>query len=120
SAGTTRQAGPAELSASASAWTGSVRGMIVWLPDFTFRWSPRNVDVLRRGADLRGEAAFPAARLRASASWSYARVTYADPAAAGLQLAYRPRNSGLLAATWAPGRWRGELGARYTGRRYPA
>jgi outer membrane cobalamin receptor len=114
-------AGPAELSIDAAAWTGRVEGMIVWLPDFTFRWSPRNLDVERQGLDLRAQAALPARRLRLAAGWSRARITYAhveDGSAS--QLAYRPRHSALLSAEWAPGAWRGELGARYTGQRFPA
>jgi outer membrane cobalamin receptor len=120
SASTAATAGPAELTLAAAGWTGAVRGMIVWLPDFTFRWSPRNVDVLRRGVDAHADASLPAAHLRASAGWSYARITYDRAGASGVQLAYRPRQSGLVSATWSPGPWRAEAGARYTGLRYPA
>jgi outer membrane cobalamin receptor len=95
--------------------------MIVWLPDFAFRWSPRNVDVARRGGDARLQAAFPAARLRLSGAWSVARITYVqDGEDSGIQVAYRPEHAGLFAAEWAPRAWRAELAARYTGLRYPA
>src|SRR5207253_7615616 len=94
---------------------------IVWLPDFTFRWSPRNVDVDRRGVDLRADARIAAARLRLSAGWSIVRATYVeDGHDSGIQLAYRPQHSGLLTAAWSPGPWRAELVTRYTGLRYPA
>jgi len=113
--------GAADLTLSAAGYTGGVKGMIVWLPDFTFRWSPRNLDVERRGADARLQAAFPGARLRLSGAWSIARITYVqDGHDSGIQVAYRPEHSGLFAAEWAPRAWRAELAARYTGLRYPA
>ncbi|HSU14026.1 TonB-dependent receptor [Longimicrobium sp.] len=113
--------GGAGLTVSAAGYTGDVKGMIVWLPDFAFRWSPRNVDVARRGMDARAEANFPAAGLRVAGSWSIARITYIlDGRDSGIQVAYRPARSGLLTAAWAPGPWRAELAARYTGLRYPA
>ncbi|HEX6751748.1 MAG TPA: TonB-dependent receptor [Longimicrobium sp.] len=113
--------GGADLSLSAAAFTGDVKGMIVWLPDFAFRWSPRNVDVARRGVDARMEAAVPAADLRLSGSWSVARITYVlDGEDSGIQVAYRPAHAGMFRAEWAPGAWRAEVAARYTGLRYPA
>ncbi|MFL5539739.1 MAG: TonB-dependent receptor plug domain-containing protein, partial [Longimicrobiaceae bacterium] len=121
SASADARAGAAELTLSAAAYTGDVKGMIVWLPDFTFRWSPRNLDVDRRGADARLQAAFPAARLRLSGAWSIARITYVqDGEDSGIQVAYRPEHSGLFTGEWSPGPWRAELAARYTGLRYPA
>ncbi|HEX8693917.1 MAG TPA: TonB-dependent receptor [Longimicrobium sp.] len=110
-----------DLTASVAAYTGDVRGMIVWLPDFAFRWSPRNVDVDRRGLDARAEAALPAADLRLVGSWSAARIVY-DSTGAGeaVQLAYRPRHFGFFSAEWSPGAWRAGAAARYTGLRYPA
>lgn len=120
SAALTGAAGPADLTLSAAAYTGGVKGMIVWLPDFAFRWSPRNLDVDRRGVDARAEASLPAARLRVAGAWSVARITYVQNGAdSGIQVAYRPENSGVLTAEWAPGAWRAELAARYTGLRYP-
>ncbi|HYH78392.1 MAG TPA: TonB-dependent receptor plug domain-containing protein [Longimicrobium sp.] len=115
-----RAAGPAEIAVSASAFTGGVKGMIVWLPDFAFRWSPRNLDVSRRGVDARAEVGVPAANLRVSGAWSVARMTYLrDGQDTDVQVVYRPRHSGLFTAQWAPGPWRAELSARYTGLRYP-
>jgi outer membrane cobalamin receptor len=111
--------GAAEVSAYATAYTGEVRGMIVWLPDFRFRWSPRNVDASRRGIDTRAEVALPRAGLRVHGSYALARVTYAAEIARGLQLAYRPRHTGAAGVDWRRGPWRLDASARYTGVRYP-
>jgi outer membrane cobalamin receptor len=111
--------GAAEVSAYATAYTGEVRGMIIWLPDFRFRWSPQNVDALRRGIDTRAEVAVPRAGLRLTGSYALARATYADPSARGIQLAYRPRHTGALGVDWRRGPWRLDAAARYTGERYP-
>ncbi|HEX6909667.1 MAG TPA: TonB-dependent receptor, partial [Longimicrobium sp.] len=111
--------GAAEVSAYATAYTGDVRGMIVWLPDFRFRWSPQNVDAVRRGVDTRAEVALPAAGLRLRGSYALARITYADEGARDVQLAYRPRHTGSLGIGWRRGPWRVDAAARYTGERYP-
>ncbi|HYR10380.1 MAG TPA: TonB-dependent receptor, partial [Longimicrobium sp.] len=112
--------GGAEVTAHAAAYAGDVRGMILWLPDFRFRWSPRNVDALRRGIDTRAEVRLPHAGVRLSGSWSLARVTYDEPGVRGIQLAYRPRHTGSAGAEWRRGGWRVDAFARYTGVRYPA
>jgi vitamin B12 transporter len=112
--------GAAEVSAYAAAFAGDVRGMILWLPDFRFRWSPRNVDALRRGIDTRAEIGLPRAGLRLTGAYSLARVTYDEPGVRGIQLAYRPRHTGSAGAEWRRGGWRVDAFARYTGRRYPA
>ena len=112
--------GGAEVGAHAAAYRGDVRGMILWLPDFRFRWSPRNVDALRRGLDTRAEVRLPAAGLRLHGAYSLARVTYDHPDARGLQLAYRPRHTGSAGVEWRGGGWRVDAFARYTGARYPA
>jgi vitamin B12 transporter len=111
--------GAAEVSAYATAYTGKVRGMIIWLPDFRFRWSPRNVDALRRGIETRAEIGLPRAGLRLTGSYALARATYADESARGIQLAYRPRHTGGVGVDWRRGPWRLDAAARYTGERYP-
>ena len=112
--------GAAEVSGYAAAYAGDVRGMILWLPDFRFRWSPRNVDALRRGIDTRAEVGLPRAGLRFTGAYSLARVTYDEPGVRGIQLAYRPRHTGSAGVEWRRGGWRVDAFARYTGRRYPA
>jgi vitamin B12 transporter len=113
------RAGGAALAGGASAFTGDVRGMIVWLPDFRFVWSPRNTDVHRRGVDLWARAGLPHA-VQASAAWSVAAVTYdREGDEDTVQVAYRPRNVGHLRLGWSPARWRLEAGAGYVGRRNP-
>ncbi|HET6232595.1 MAG TPA: TonB-dependent receptor [Longimicrobiaceae bacterium] len=119
-ASASRTVGSAALSAGASAYRGDVRGMIVWLPDFRFVWSPRNTNVKRRGVDAWADAAWPAHALHLTASGSLAKVTYDRPGADDdVQVAYRPRQSAQLRAGWAPGRWTLDLGTRYVGRRFP-
>jgi vitamin B12 transporter len=113
------QVAGAAFSGGATAYTGDVKGMIVWQPDFRFVWSPRNTDVRRKGVDAWGEAALPRG-VGVAASWSVAAVTYDRPGDADtVQLAYRPRHTGRVRASWAPAAWRLELGAEHVGRRNP-
>jgi vitamin B12 transporter len=112
--------GGAEVSAHAAAYRGDVRGMIVWLPDFAFRWRPTNVDARRAGIDTRAEVGVPGAGVRLTAAYALARITYDEPGVRGVQLAYRPRHTGSLGAEWRRGPWRVDGFARYTGVRYPA
>ncbi|HEX5727735.1 MAG TPA: TonB-dependent receptor, partial [Longimicrobiaceae bacterium] len=120
SASLSRALGGAELSAGGAAYTADVRGMIVWMPDFRFVWSPRNTDVRRRGVDGWAELALPARRLRLAGAWSLARVTYDRPGEADtVQVVYRPRHSGWVRGEWTPGPWRLELSGAYTGSRNP-
>ena len=112
--------GAAEVSAHAAAYAGDVRGMIVWLPDFAFRWRPTNVDAKRAGIDTRAEVEVPRAGVRLTGAYALARVTYDEPSVRGIQLAYRPRHTGSLGAEWRRGPWRVDAFARYTGTRYPA
>lgn len=111
-------AGGVRVSASAAAYDSDVRGMIVWARRFNERWSPANVDAHRRGAEARGEAARGA--LRVSASYALARITYDRETDEDVQVVYRPRHTALLGAAWAPGAWRVEARARYTGTRNPS
>jgi hypothetical protein len=43
--------------------------MIVWTPDFRFVWSPRNVDVRRRGAEVRARLRVPSVGSRWEGTW---------------------------------------------------
>ncbi len=106
------------LAAGASLFAGDVRGMIVWLPDFRFVWSPRNTDVRRRGGEAWVDARF-GELLSLHASYTYARITYDRPGSDTVQVAYRPRHVAGLSATWTDGPWTVGMTGRFTGTRYP-
>ncbi len=113
--------GGAEAAAGARLYRGDVRGMIVWLPDFRFVWSPRNTDVKRRGLEAWTELAIPRAGLALSGSYSLAAATYDRPGGADyVQVAYRPRHAAQLRSSWEHGAWRAGVDALFTGTRYPA
>jgi iron complex outermembrane receptor protein len=101
------------------AFSADVKDMIIWAPDFRFVWSPRNFDVKRRGLDVGTELAFRRAALVLRGAYSLAHTTYDRPGSDTVQVMYRPRHSGSVAATWRPGSWRMEVSTRYTGVRYP-
>jgi vitamin B12 transporter len=114
-----RRAAGSTLSAGASAYRSDVRGLIVWLPDYRFVWSPRNTDAKRKGVDAWAEAALGAS-VHLTAAYSLAAITYDRPGDADtVQVAYRPRHSAHLRGAWAPGPWRVDAGAEYVGRRNP-
>lgn len=103
-----------------SLYRGDIRDMIVWAPDYRFIWSPRNVDVNRRGAEVRGELRALGDRLSLSGSYAYARVTYdrgGDDDA--VQVIYRPRHTAAATVAWQLQDWRLDAEAHYTGKRYP-
>ena len=111
------------LRAGASAYRGDVDGMVVWAPDYRFVWSPRNVDVRRRGLEAWGEARLDRAvpgSLLVEASWSRARAVAAGAADPDLQLPYRPRHAATLAASWSGSAGGLSLEGRYTGLRHTA
>lgn len=101
-----------------SAYIGDVRGLIVWLPDFQFIWSPRNTDVKRRGVDLWTELSL-AAGWRLGGRYAYTRATYDRNGPDSVQLAYRPRHTAGADGSWTAGSWRLALGGDFTGTRYP-
>lgn len=114
------RAGGVTGSLGARLFQGDIRGMIVWLPDFRFVWSPRNTDVKRRGLEARGELA-PGRGVRMAASYTLAVVTYDRPDdPEPVQVAYRPRHNAQFEAGWEGGGWRAGVDALYTGTRYPA
>ncbi|HSM04154.1 MAG TPA: TonB-dependent receptor [Longimicrobiales bacterium] len=99
------------------AFRADVDGMILWFPDHRFVWSPRNVDVHRRGIEATGELrAGPLDPLQASVGWT--RVEYANAALDG-QVVYRPELTADVSARVPTGRldwtvrWRW-VGARRT------
>jgi hypothetical protein len=103
-------------SMSVRLYYGRVDDMILWAPDFRFIWSPRNFDVVRRGADV--SLAFrPAASLRFDGSAAYSAVTY--DITGGAQVQYRPRVTGSVMLVWAPSAWTADARWRVIGERYP-
>jgi vitamin B12 transporter len=112
--------GPLEGHLEGDLFLGDLRDMIVWAPDFRFVWSPRNQDVRRRGGELRAHLRLRPLDLGAGGHLSRTEVTYVrDGGGSGVQVIYRPRDTGTLFLTWEPGPVRAEFRARYTGTRYP-
>jgi vitamin B12 transporter len=104
------------VSGDAAAYRADVDGMILWMPDFRYVWSPSNFDVARSGWELGSRASWPLARLDAQASFARSDVSYRGPVLSG-QVAYRPRASASLTAGISPGRVRIESTTRYVGER---
>jgi len=109
-------AGALLLSAEAAAFRADIDGMILWLPDFRFVWSPSNYLVKRSGWELTGAAALPGASLELDATLGRASVAYGGPVLRG-QVAYRPRTTAAIKGAWEPGAVRVELSSRYAGAR---
>lgn len=111
--------GPLAVTLDVVAHRGRIDGMIVWLPDFRFVWSPRNMDVLRSGMESAATVVHPSTGLRLSAHHAVARVVYDRPGDDTVQVAYRPRHTGGIevAREWGP--WRLSSRALFTGTRYP-
>lgn len=111
----------AGAAAGARLYQGDVKGMITWLPDFRFVWSPQNTDVRRRGVESWGELSWPERGVRLSGSYALAAVTYDRTGNADtVQVAYRPRHSAQLRGEWSRGPWSAGVGVLFTGTRYPA
>lgn len=110
----------AEWRVGGSLYTGDVIDLIVWQPDFRFIWSPANADVRRRGAELWSELRGRVRPWRVSAAYSHARIVYDRPGEDdSVQVAYRPRNSATLAASWSGARIHASMTGRYIGQRFP-
>lgn len=107
------------LDLAASAFDGDVKGMIVWLPDFRFVWSPRNVDVKRSGVETSASIDLPGPGVRLSASYTLSRVTYDRPDSDTVQVAYRPRHTATVGVDLRRGLWSLGLFTRYLGARFP-
>jgi len=112
--------GSALVDLSGEVFTGDVRDMIVWLPDFRFVWSPRNVNVRRDGGEIRGRVHLGDRDLSVGGHLSINRVTYRDGVGTeGVQVVYRPRTTGGIDTGWRRGGWFANLHARHVGMRYP-
>ncbi|MEE8148254.1 MAG: TonB-dependent receptor, partial [Longimicrobiales bacterium] len=114
-----RTVGRAGVRAFAQAYRGDMKGMIVWLPDFRFVWSPRNVDVRRSGGEAGLEVKLPQSGLSAGGSFTLTRATYDRATSDDVQVAYRPRYGATLNAGWQRGPWSLRLASRFTGARFP-
>lgn len=107
-----------EASGSIAAFRADIDGMILWLPDHRFVWSPGNVDVRRYGVDARAEVRRGAVGpLSAGASWT--STTYDQPPLGG-QVVYHPRVTAHAAATVRLNRVALSALWRYTGSRRTA
>ncbi|MDZ7778476.1 MAG: TonB-dependent receptor [Gemmatimonadota bacterium] len=101
------------------AYQGDIEGMIIWLPDYRFVWSPRNRDVRRRGAEVSARLRRPSAGLDLRGHVSWNRTTYDRPGLDDTQVVYRPEWGGGTVATWSSDRWRAAITTDYVGARYP-
>lgn len=109
-------AGPLTVRGSAGAYGADIDGMILWLPDFRYVWSPSNFDVRRSGWDLQGRIAAAAIGVDVQGTLSGSDVAYSGPVLTG-QVAYRPGTSGGVVAGIASHGIRLEIGNRYVGAR---
>ena len=111
--------GGATVRAFAEAYRGDMKGMIVWLPDFRFVWSPRNMDIRRSGGEAGFELELARSGLSVAGSFSFTRATYDRADSDDVQVAYRPRYGATLGAGWQRGLWSLRLDSRFTGARFP-
>ena len=108
-------AGPASISLDAAAFRANVDGMILWLPDYRFVWSPSNNQVHRSGWEVGGSASLPA-MIDVHGTLNHADVAYAGPVLSG-QVAYRPRTTSNVTLGAGPHSARFEITNRYVGAR---
>lgn len=108
--------GAIDVAADLALFRSDIDGMILWVPNFRFIWSPHNFDVRRRGMDvaLRLTHRRSAGVLRGS--YSLTVVEYAGPVLTG-QVAYRPRHMVTVALGIPYRRLRTDIEARYVGER---
>lgn len=91
------RAGVVMLGADFAAYRADIDGMILWLPDYRFVWSPSNFDVRRTGWDASAHAAVPAIGVDVHGTVSATDISYAGPVLTG-QVAYRPRTTATITA----------------------
>lgn len=104
------------LEGGVRAFRADVDGMILWFPDFRFVWSPRNVDVRRRGLEVSGRIEAVGRRLSLDGGLALVRTDYRRGPLEG-PVVYRPTVTGhgelRLAVLGLDSRWT----VRYTGNR---
>jgi outer membrane cobalamin receptor len=108
--------GPLRVSGEGAAYRSDIDGMILWMPDFRFIWSPSNYAVHRAGWELGATASLPAAHVDLRGTLNHTDVDYAGSVLTG-QVAYRPRTTGSVTAGADRGRWRLESTTSYVGSR---
>ena len=109
-------AGAIDVAADLAVFRSDIDGMILWLPDFRFVWSPHNFDVRRRGMDVALRLTHRRSAGVVRGSYSLVAVEYAGPVLTG-QVAYRPKHMATVGFGF-PYRWlRTEIEARYVGER---
>lgn len=108
--------GPLVVTGDAAAFRADVDGMIVWLPDFRFIWSPSNIAVHRSGWELSGRAAAARTRIDVQGTLNRSNVAYAGSVLNG-QVAYRPRTTASITAGSGVHWGRLELANRYVSSR---
>lgn len=102
--------------ASLRGYFGRVDDMILWAPGVGFIWSPRNYDVIRRGAEA-SLSARPLTGLTVEAQGAWTPITYDLPG--GAQVQYRPRATWGATVGWSGGAWSADTRWRWVGERYP-
>lgn len=107
-------AGPLEVDAQGAVYRADIDGMILWMPDFRFVWSPSNYNVRRNGYELSALARIKPLSVDVRGTLNQSNITYAGGVISG-QVAYRPRVTGNTGITFGPQQLRFDFGARYTG-----
>jgi vitamin B12 transporter len=108
--------GPVRLSAEGAVYRANIDGMILWLPDYRFVWSPSNYNVHRSGWELTGTSSLPTIDVDVTAGLNNTDVTYAGPVLTG-QVAYRPRTTANTTVGAGPRIARIEITNQYVGER---
>jgi iron complex outermembrane receptor protein len=106
------------LRLEAAAFDRATDGTIVWLPDFRFVWSPRNLPrAVVRGAELSGRwAPRPDWELRGTWTWAPARFDFPGNRH---PLPYRPAHLAAVGLGWTGAAVRAGAELRVTGSRTP-
>jgi vitamin B12 transporter len=105
-----------DVDAEAAVFRADVGGMILWMPDFRFVWSPSNFDVRRSGVEASGGVRFTAIGAELRAEFSQVDVQYTGSVLTG-QVAYRPRTTADLSLNQEVHGARFSWDARYVGAR---
>ena len=108
--------GGVRTSVDAAVYRADIQGMILWMPDFRFVWSPSNFDVRRSGWEATGRVALAALGTELRGTINQTDVTYTGAVLSG-QVAYRPRTTGSVTLTSGGRDGRVELTTRYVGAR---